>query len=219
MVCSICKKPGHNRVTCKEKECSDAKVEVKRQGLRSSSVALSACEVWTYRNDVDSYTRRSKLYIVDNIPEVDHVFEIQLLDSVYSAYLESEGRIGKPSVAEHSRLIYLANSLKNLNVTSQAVNRSKKGPFTRAKNELIKNDFQSNKCKGIDTYVFNKDGERHKKRYAGFTTQEWYNIKHEVVESYENISNSIPEAIYNQRNGELFQDFLHEIFASMKLED
>jgi hypothetical protein len=56
-------------------------------------------------------------------------------------------------------------------------------------------------------------------KYPGFTDQQWGNIKKEVVVSFEHIEDAIQIAIGNERNAEIFSDYLREVFVSLHIED
>jgi hypothetical protein len=213
MVCSNCHLKGHNRRTCNVDQGIFGEIP---RGLRNSHQLPSAEEVWVYRKNVDVYSSRVMADVIK--PQVDHVLEIQLLDATYEAYLSDPNRVRHAHRAERPKLISLANCIENTNVTSQAINLSKKGPFTRAKNEWVDSEYVQVKCSGVDSYVFKKNGRRRRGKYPGMTNREWSNIKAEVVTSFESLNHMIPDAIAG-RNGEIFQDYFYDMFRSLRLVD
>lgn len=213
--CSLCGKPGHNKRTCTAPQEAASQNEPTPK-LRGALPEIDL--VWAYRQDQDVYSTYTRESIVAESPEVDHVFEIQLLDAAYEKYSQ-DPNIQGITRAERGRTIALANCVENTNVTSRRINRSKKGPFTCAKNALIACDFDHTLCPGIDSYVFTRGGSRRPNKYPGFSTQNWGNIKREVVTSFEQIESAIQNAIHKERNAEAFSDYFREVFLSLRIED
>lgn len=239
MPCSLCKElgiesTGHNKVThnkwmnAKSEPVEDVKflfvgpceTVVKTATTKSTDglrgVLPTSDVIWGYRNDLDAYSDLTRSTI-GKFPERDHVFEIQLLDAAYFEY--SSVAVQMVTRGEKARIMNIANNVQNLNITSRAINQSKKGPFTQARNELLDHEFDSSKCNGIDSFVFNSHGTRLSNKYPGFTTKNWSNIKREVVKSYDILADEIPNALKDERRSEAFRDCLHEVFMSLKIED
>lgn len=99
------------------------------------------------------------------------------------------------------------------------INRSKKGPFMEARKDLLRNDWNSDRCHGVDYFVFTSHGSRRKNKYTGFSVMEWKNIKREVTNAHDVLSGCITEAIQDESNAEIFQDYLSDMFLSFKIED
>lgn len=175
----------------------------------------SVVAVWQYRDGRDAYSGLHSHCVC--CPEKDHVMEIQLLDAAYKAYF-ADVNAHRILRDEYLRIVELANCLENTNMTSQDINRSKKGPFTKAKNELLRKDFDHRYCGGVDSYFYENGRTRRSGLYSGLSTRNWENIKSEVVVSYDYISERIPDAVCNERNSEIFQDYLQEVFMSLKIE-
>lgn len=219
MVCSICKASGHNRRTCPSKVAEvdeSPAIPAAPVGLRGALPDHSS--IWEYRDDSDAYSQFTRLSIADHNPEKDHVFEIQLLDVAFFKY---DSTVGAQMVTrgEKSRIQALANCVENTNVTTREINRSKKGPFTCAKNALVANDFDSQYCPGVDSYFYTKSGSRRANKYNGMTSTNWERIKSEVVASFDSIENQVTSAVHTERNAELFSDCLREVFLSLRIED
>lgn len=208
MPCGICGREGHNRRTCSENQQN-----IGTQQLRGR--LPTAKDIWQSRDNTDAYSNKNRADTKS--PEIDHVFEIQLLQTAYDAY-RNHPEVRRITRQEYSRVLEVANCLANTNITSMAINRSKKGPFTRAKNELVKNDFDSRSCHGVDYYVYTRNGSRRPNTYSGFSTMQWERIKIEVVASYDEISHGISSAIYEERNAEIMQDYLGEVFMALRID-
>lgn len=216
MPCSICRQNGHNCRTCQYKPTLAGRAPVPAS-LRGP--LPDHASIWEYRDQRDAYSNYTRESIVHSFPEKDHVFEIQLLDAAFENYV-SIVRAGTTFITrqEESRIKNLANCLENTNVTSMSINRSKKGPFTRAKNDLIKNDFDAESCPGVDSYVYKRNGGRVANKYTGMTSRNWECIKNEVRDSFEHIENSVPDAIHIERNYEAFADALRDTFNSLHID-
>ena len=104
------------------------------QGLRAS-VSNKGNAVWEYR-EMDLYTGRGPGQT--QIPEVDHVLEVQLLDFAFVlSYGAVGGREGSMAAAQaHEQISDVFNGVTNLNVTTKKINCAKRGPFTSALNRL-----------------------------------------------------------------------------------
>jgi hypothetical protein len=241
MPCGVCRQEGHNRRTCRLLDRTPVisatgtstvsacklKNEVQRSrdgadfgvgvhsndGLRAS--LPPEFEVWNFRNHLDAYTRRKQSQLTTR--QIDHVFEIQLLDAAYNRYLT--GNLGhRTTRAEKERIIHIANGIANANVTSRDVNLSKRGPFTKAKNAFEKSFYDADRCPGVDSYFYASPGTKLRYVYPGMSAAIWENVKKEVVLSYDNILDSIPNAIYDEDNSVIFCDLLQDLYASLKLE-
>lgn len=164
--------------------------------------------IWQFRDDCDAYSGYSRWNIVS--PERDHVFEVQLGDAVYEHFQRTRTGV---TTRQEARLVQeLFNSVENCNITSMAINRSKKGPFQCVKNSFIRNGFRSNGVEGADYYVYCKN------KYH-FTHTQWENIKHEVVKSYDRIDSNLNYAIHYETDLLIFQGALNDMFCALNLED
>ena len=104
-------------------------------GLRES-VSSKAVKVWEARNDVDVYTRASRVETLK--PQVDHCLELQLAEVAFVRIFDAE-RANATSIATAQALETMRaalNGVNNLNVTSAKINAAKRGPFTAALNRL-----------------------------------------------------------------------------------
>lgn len=214
MVCSICRQASHN--------CRKCPFKPTLAGAQPAPVGLRGAlpnhqEIWGFREDRDVYSHHTRHSIFGFSPEKDHVLEIQLIDAAYFYYTAQAH--GVQTRQEHSRIQELANCVENTNVTTRNINRSKKGPFTCAKNDLMKNDFESMRCGGVDSYFYKKNGSRIANKYPGLSATNWESIKREVVISYDHMNDKINKAIHVERNAEIFQDAFHEVFMSLHIVD
>ena len=94
-------------------------------------------QVWRHRNDVDLYTLLAQPVVVQQGAEVDHVWECQMINDA------NEAATGEGGPASRTRAVQgvvkgLFNGAENLNVTTHAVNQSKKGPFSRWRHQRAK---------------------------------------------------------------------------------
>jgi hypothetical protein len=175
----------------------------------------SAELIWQSRDGVDAYSRADRYDVLH--PERDHVFEIQLMTSALEAYrkLPEMPRVLR-SDRVHRNVVDLANCIENANVTSRAINRSKKGPFTKAMHDFENRDFSSMGCKGIDQYF---NDAKKLNRYQGLTQGSWNRIKVEVVKSYDSLYDKLPDAIHEEPKLESFGDCFHEVFMSLRIDN
>jgi DNA uptake protein ComE-like DNA-binding protein len=138
--------------------------------------------VWRYRHDTDLYTGSAKQVVENGDSEVDHIWEMQLLNRAVSNVWQSDefGPAGRTRYAKR-RLADLVNSSLNLNVTTRTVNRYKCSPF---KNWLKK------QYDGSDVDDCFAAGENYT-RYFQEHDNEWANIKTAVVNTYEVLENEV----------------------------
>ena len=156
-------------------ECTN-RSDLRDHGLRDSeryslreSVSGLTDTIWSYRDDVDAYTKRSKAESEGDSMENDHVLEIQILEeSLPPAY---------NTRAVTDTLKVIANHVSNLNVTTHEINQSKKGPFTIWRNRYSeKTPISLDEAIDLTSspYLKTMKGERY-----------WDNIKKEVVITYD----------------------------------
>lgn len=96
--------------------------------LRDDVEALSE-QTWTHRHNKCLYTSKKKGQVVKETPEVDHIWEIQVLNTVNQ--IVSAENVAYRTRGNQETLKTLFNSVENLNVTTHYVNQKKKGPFTK----------------------------------------------------------------------------------------
>lgn len=204
MVCGICGIPGHNRKTC----------GTSLKGLRST--VPSQDDVWNHRADCDLYTNKRRTAF-NGGGEIDHVFEIQLLDAAYLMYRQNERMLTRGR--ESYEMQKLVNGVSNANVTSFEINRCKKGPFTIAKNQLLRT-WDAAQCSGVDDCLFRKDGHRIRNRYTAMSNATWANIKKAVVDAYDiiNTDDNMNRVFANETRAQCFQDNLSLVFESLQIE-
>ena len=111
-----------------------AEDEVRLEDLRGDVKSLDGT-VWRYRNNKDLYTGLSKAKVVELQPEVDHVWECQLVNyanqRAAQALTDAGRRLAAHTRGAQSSLKKMVNSRVNLNVTTHEVNQAKKGPFSQ----------------------------------------------------------------------------------------
>ena len=106
---------------------SSAAAAASPAGLRDNVSKLTD-KIWTYRDNVDAYTKISRQKYSDSVAaamENDHVWEIQVLEAAQSSLGPAYN-----TRAVTSNLKIIANNVCNLNVTTKELNQAKKGPFT-----------------------------------------------------------------------------------------
>jgi len=116
-------------------ECIEGSDASALLGLRES-VSSKAVKVWKARNDVDVYTRASRVETLK--PQVDHCLELQLAEVAFVRIFDAE-RANATSIATAQTLETMRaalNGVDNLNVTSSKINSAKRGPFTASLNRL-----------------------------------------------------------------------------------
>lgn len=181
---------------------------------RLPNVAL----VWESRQSQDAYSRRSRAEVEALDPEIDHVFEVQLIDAAFDAYARHP-TVGRVLRSEHAQFRAIANCLANANVTTRDINRSKKGPFKRAKNDWVAADYDDGRCPGVDAYVYRAPGRRWPDRYGGMSDADWANIKREVVASYDELAARVDDvADIAAAKRETFSDYLQGVFLSLHID-
>lgn len=222
MPCGYCREWGHNKRTCPSiliDQNGDSVPVCAHYGAISLRGKLPPLRtIWTYRNNNDAYSSYTNETIVQLSPEIDHVFEIQLLNTAFNMF-QNDIEIRNVTRYEKSVALALANCVNNTNITTQSINASKKGPFTRAKNDLIKRDYEFESCPGVDSYIYTTGGRRRTALYTGISCQNWKNIKNEVIHSYDHIAESVQNEFSSESRAALFADHLHTVFMSLKLED
>ena len=138
--------------------------------LRESVSGLTNI-TWSYRGDVDAYTKRSREDLEGVSMENDHVWEIQILEAV-QRFLPPA--YNTRAVADNLKVI--ANNVSNLNVTTHKINQAKKGPFTIWRNRYTRRrPITLDKAIGLTS-----------SRYGKTTMKKegiWSNIKKEVVKT------------------------------------
>lgn len=146
--------------------------------------------VWRHRRNKDIYTELTKRQVEKGESEVDHVWEIQVLNHARENVWQTLGPAGRTRYAE-KRLATLVNNDLNLNVTTKAVNRAKCWPF---KNWL-----------DLDTRVDLDDclgqGRQNYSIYFRNHDDEWANIKKAVVRTYDDLEDEVNYIADRERSG------------------
>ena len=88
-------------------------------------------QVFRFHGGLDKYTLLKKKEVEKLTPEVDHEWEIQVLNQAYAGAIAGL----RETRGAQNTLKQIVNSERNLNVTTHVVNQAKKGPFMRVVNE------------------------------------------------------------------------------------
>ena len=121
-------KPPHQQKTPPPASATPPAKQIDTSTLRGN-VTSKGGEVWEHRHDTDAYTGKSRKETL--MPEVDHVVEIQILDTALSKAVASLlGGSGTKPRSSYKKAADIANGLSNLNVTTHTINQKKKGPFS-----------------------------------------------------------------------------------------
>lgn len=163
--------------------------------------------VWRYRDDIDLYTGSAKQEVEKGDSEVDHIWEMQLLNRAVSNVWQSDefGPAGRTRYAK-TRLADLVNSSLNLNVTTQKVNRYKCWPFKNWLNR--RSNGLGNGADVDDCFKAGKDYTRYFREHDN----EWANIKTAVVKTYEVLDNEVDKF----RDGAL-KDSMGAVISEMNI--
>ena len=172
----------------------------------------------------DAYTKSSKNDTTN--PQVDHVFEVQLLDLAYENFLSNTNVRMVTRQNAQEAIAHIVNEVPNLNVTTASINNAKKGPFTQIKNQLVRTEMNlPGEHEGIDQFVYTKAGRRRikdgKRRYSAITDACWDNIKREITASFESISETVRDSnasVFRNNRGEIFLDELSNVFDALQVE-
>lgn len=161
-------------------------------------------EVWSARQDVDAYTGLVRKNTATE--NVDHVLEVQLVEHVVLGTLSSSKELTE-------RMREVVNSTKNLNVTSQKINQSKKGPFTAAINRLNKRDGT---LREISVEQLARSGR------AKWLVDDgsWARIETEVVRCYESMQIEMQQKRLTRAQRKIMdevQDELHMTLSKIKI--
>lgn len=163
-------------------------------------------DVWEHRHQQDLYTLQSSSVVERYDPEVDHVWEVQLLDVAWKRASMQLPPAHSTRQAAHTTIGHVVNSVANLNVTTAEVNGKKKGPFTRWKND---DRVQDGKTVPIDEVM----------RSNGPVTRgwerTWSNITRSVVLTHDEMARAVSDS--TTRNVEPFMDELHTMMEQMDI--
>ena len=123
------------RIEARKHGDADAPDDIEGVRLNVSSMGE---QVWRHRSNIDLYTLLSKSAVVAQRPQVDHVWECQLIEDANAAAIAAA--VGEGGPASRTRAVQsvvrgLFNGAENLNVTTCTVNQAKKGPITRWRNQ------------------------------------------------------------------------------------
>jgi hypothetical protein len=164
-------------------------------------------KVWSARGDRDIYLTKQPRTIQD--PQVDHVLEVQVVESAAKEMLKRNGHL-----SDHFKEV--VNSTSNLNVTSQRVNQAKKGPFTYAVHQLSARDGTLREI-SVEQYA-----RQHSQRWM-VDDGTWANIEREVIVSYEDMAEKLTKGLTKrvtraeQRLINKTVDDLHEFLQKIKI--
>jgi hypothetical protein len=97
--------------------------EISADGIRGA-VSYKEDAVWSHRGGKDAYTLSTRR---PSDPNVDHIIEVQIVQKAFEA---------APPAGATRFLKAAVNDVINLNVTMEAINKAKRGPFSRFLNRL-----------------------------------------------------------------------------------
>jgi hypothetical protein len=109
----------------------EAEGEAAEGGVRLNVSGMGE-QVWRHRDGRDLYTQMLEPAVLaaPGGAEVDHVWECQLVNDAHDAAVGEGGPAARTrAVLAATRALF--NGAENLNVTTHAVNQTKKGPFSR----------------------------------------------------------------------------------------
>lgn len=179
--------------------------EVKPFSLRRN-VSQAREEVWRSRGGVDAYTGKKRRGLEDEIQNVDHVIEIQMVEH---ATFDTLNR----NIELKNRMRDVINSSENLNVTSRAINQAKKGPFTAALNRLRKRDGS---LREVSVEQLARSGRARWLVDSGV----WCNIEKEIVESYDQVEKTLSNQRLTRAQTKIIEesaDQIHELLVKIKI--
>eukprot|EP00041_Stephanoeca_diplocostata_P008873 m.132928 g.132928 ORF g.132928 m.132928 type:complete len:269 (-) comp17514_c0_seq2:442-1248(-) len=169
--------------------------------LRDSNYAVSKTDdVWLHRGGVDCYTNTKRRSLRN--PEVDHCWEVQLLDLAWTRGVVQNAVYGPAHNTRHSRrsAMDVVNDVGNLNVTSHLVNQKKKGPFMRFCNSERKIDsgmqcLRHQKIRDCIRLSAAADTSRHSEMQKMIDNGTWDNIEHAVARAYDDMRDQAQQVL------------------------
>jgi hypothetical protein len=159
--------------------------------------------IWDFNDGEDKYQMKSKQSLRRDPIERDHVIEVQLLNRAFDTM-----PVPYRTRAAQATIKSVINDVANLNNTTQAINQKKKGPFTKAINQMSHNDHTCPGSFDIDAYVTEK-------HYEFYETGVWSKVKDQVVLRYDDVQTQVNEDGTDATKA--FCDHLHEMLASMDI--
>jgi len=92
-------------------------------------VAVMSAQTWRHREHRDLYTKQRRRVVETLTPEVDHVWECQIINFVNSQVVADNPAYRTRAIQKILPIVM--NGVENLNVTTHEVNQKKKGPYSR----------------------------------------------------------------------------------------
>ncbi len=190
-----------------EEEDTEAKINLRR------NVSEKSDSTWKHRKNEDVYTHatRSTYESQKKVTEVDHVIEIQILNSTLS----------RLPVSHRTRLVTdhlknAANGLTNLNVTTHDINQTKRGPFTAWKNRYYGTTTRDLRTRPLQEFIRISTGASNDSMKKN---KQWDNITKQMVLTYEEWSDHNTENTTSSLKTamEHYLDELHTCFEAMKI--
>ncbi len=144
-----------------------------------------APEVWQHRNGVDVYSDSARAVVNTLHPEVDHVVEVQVLDTaIVNAVMSERAQLGSNATtfaAESLRDVFNAPDI-NFNVTSRTINRAKEGPFEALTNRFVARRLHDLRPRPLSQYVRTSQNVNVRRLHD---LGHWDRIETAVVRAYE----------------------------------
>ena len=186
-------------------------------GLREANVNTQAVAVWESRGDRDAYSGARRAVVSSQSPEVDHVMEVQVVNVAWCSSLKAAPPAANTRSAAKDRIQKFINGVPNLNVTTHAINQSKKGPFTRFLKLVVSDgDHPWNYGNEESMEDLARSGAPSVRRLVDDGV--WANIEKEILASHD----AVIENVARTRNelgthGQLFAEHLSELVEKMRL--
>eukprot|EP01138_Halocafeteria_seosinensis_P000758 gb/GECG01000777.1/.p1 GENE.gb/GECG01000777.1/~~gb/GECG01000777.1/.p1 ORF type:complete len:438 (+),score=70.24 gb/GECG01000777.1/:1-1314(+) len=178
------------------------KDEIKRQYNLRANVDQKTEDVWSWRDNTDVYTLLGRKAVEDQIPEVDHVMEIQIINRAFgNADIKNNGATTR---GVKNFLHSTVNHVHNLNVTPHKVNQAKKGPFMTSLNRILA-DAHPEPLRELAPKPLVDEGT-------------WARIERAVSQFYDQLTTDISQHHQNRLTTG-FQEELHGLLSKMGLEE
>ncbi len=177
-------------------------------------------KVWNIRDNVDLYTHQSKDAVEETDPEVDHIWEIQVLKQIFGAApVAVRTRLGHTQFRTVDCtywcwLIYwsanclssqVVNDEKALNVTTKKVNSVKKGAVTTCLNRIGDGRLRTKPLEECFSRNYRDNGIAER-------------IGNAIVQTYDDyLASTIPEKVTNQALANALTDGLTDMVEKMGL--
>ena len=177
--------------------------------LRSvrGQVDVMSAQTWRHREDQDLYTKQLRRVVETLTPEVDHVWECQIINFVNSQVVRDNPAYRTRAMQNILRIVM--NGVQNLNVTTHEVNQKRKGPYSRW---IHRHEDGNTQGKSLEEHA--------RESCPGLVDSGvWANITGGVVKVWDKL-NGVKEDIRDARQLDLMSKILEEMTSLMaKMEE